>query len=150
MSDTHPVFVPTPEQAKSDHLDELCEQSDYLLAGLTHSWTILHGLRTRVIRSAPLLIDQRESRLLAGMGIVLILSVSYLDALRSRRQHDASWRFGTALISASLVVNLIQTIVDLVRGWQVSADLPYHHESFRDARLTNRCSEPTSSTSQPS
>ena len=57
------------------------------------------------------------------MGIVLILSINYFMAIMSHPKTavESSRGLGVILVAASLALNLVQTIVDLRRGWQVSA-----------------------------
>ncbi|OCF34936.1 hypothetical protein I316_03483 [Kwoniella heveanensis BCC8398] len=57
------------------------------------------------------------------MGIVLILSINYFLSLASRPKspHESSRRLGVTLASVSLIANFGQTIVDLVRGWDMFA-----------------------------
>ncbi|WVF66492.1 hypothetical protein IAT40_001232 [Kwoniella sp. CBS 6097] len=58
-----------------------------------------------------------------GMGVVLILSINYFLSLASRpkSQHESSRRLGVSLAAISLVASFGQTVVDLVRGWDMFA-----------------------------
>jgi hypothetical protein len=56
-----------------------------------------------------------------GMGVVLVLSISYFHGFASRHKLrlDTSGRSGVVLVALSLVFNLAQTIIDLYRGYIV-------------------------------
>ncbi|KAK6904868.1 hypothetical protein I203_105687 [Kwoniella mangroviensis CBS 8507] len=58
-----------------------------------------------------------------GMGIVLILSINYFMTLASQPKspHESSRTLGVCLVGISLVLNIVQTIVDLIRGWNMFA-----------------------------
>ncbi|WWC97400.1 hypothetical protein V866_004279 [Kwoniella sp. B9012] len=58
-----------------------------------------------------------------GMGIVLILSINYLMTLASQPKspHESSRTLGVCLVGISLALNIVQTIVDLIRGWNMFA-----------------------------
>ncbi|RXK40708.1 hypothetical protein M231_01960 [Tremella mesenterica] len=57
-----------------------------------------------------------------GMGVVLVLSINYFSDVSNRHGGYTGNRLGVALVSSSLVINLLQTTVDLVRGWQMFGD----------------------------
>nr|XP_018266323.1 uncharacterized protein I303_00298 [Kwoniella dejecticola CBS 10117]OBR88481.1 hypothetical protein I303_00298 [Kwoniella dejecticola CBS 10117] len=58
-----------------------------------------------------------------GMGIVLILSINYFLTLgfEPKSPHESSRRLGVSLVGISLALNLAQTVVDLIRGWDMFA-----------------------------
>lgn len=60
-----------------------------------------------------------------GMGVVLVLSISYFHDVASRHKPpvDTSGRLGVVLVALSLVFNLAQTILDLYRGYVVCLTL---------------------------
>lgn len=59
------------------------------------------------------------------MGVILMLGISYFVALRHPDNRptpglDTQSKLGPTLVAMSLGFNLLQTIFDLVRGWDVS------------------------------
>jgi hypothetical protein len=56
------------------------------------------------------------------MGVVLILSINYFATVLARPKlpTESSRRTGVILIGLTLCINTTQTILDLVRGWNVS------------------------------
>jgi hypothetical protein len=60
------------------------------------------------------------------MGVLLMLGVHYFVSLshnpstRSSPALDNQTRLGPTLVFLSILFNLLQTILDMVRGWNVS------------------------------
>ncbi|KAK4688313.1 hypothetical protein P7C73_g1808, partial [Tremellales sp. Uapishka_1] len=57
-----------------------------------------------------------------GMGVVLMLSVNYFTTQAAHHSvHGSHEKLGPSLVASSLVFSLVQTLVDLCRGWDMFA-----------------------------
>lgn len=76
------------------------------------------------------------------MGVVLMLGIQYFvqlshNSVPTSASIDRQTRLGPILVFLSILFNLIQTIMDMVRGWDVSSPLapPNLQLTYLDVRL---------------
>jgi len=74
---------------------------------------------------------------MAGMGVIMMLGIYYFVSLSRVRPSagpsglDCQTHLGPILVFFSILFNLVQTILDMVRGWDVSVLLMVYHQSPR-------------------